>query len=275
MMRETSIFVLIAAAGPAWAQSLRETEPWVQPHLTWTEVDALTGEPVARPNGVLNPGEAARISLAVSYTPIGTLIPEPYAPGPGWHVYALFSMGITISSPPGQWTAGTVSPGWTPMISTSATRADIWAQQWPLTDFRNPIPDFWYATWRPAEYVDGFASMTTWLFGEDNPWVWLRREGTPPNNWLYHSSILHTAHLSIPISSSPAPCYANCDGSTAEPILTIDDLICFVNEFALAHALPPAQQVTHYANCDGSTTEPVLTVGDFICFINEFAQGCP
>jgi hypothetical protein len=30
-----------------------------------------------------------------------------------------------------------------------------------------------------------------------------------------------------------------------------------------------------YANCDGSTTEPVLNVEDFICFINAFAAGCP
>jgi hypothetical protein len=93
-------------------------------------------------------------------------------------------------------------------------------------------------------------------------------------NWLIDASLLGGG-ISIPISSSPAPCYANCDGSSTEPILTVDDFICFVNEFAMAHALPPAQQVTHYANCDGSTTEPVLTVGDFICFINEFAQGCP
>jgi 6-phosphogluconolactonase (cycloisomerase 2 family) len=70
-------------------------------------------------------------------------------------------------------------------------------------------------------------------------------------------------------------CYANCDGSTSEPILTVDDFICFINEFAAAQALPPEQQVGHYANCDGSTALPVLTVDDFICFINEFAKGCP
>jgi hypothetical protein len=71
------------------------------------------------------------------------------------------------------------------------------------------------------------------------------------------------------------PCYANCDGSTTEPILNVEDFICFVNEFASALALPPAQQVTHYANCDGSTTEPVLNVEDFTCFVSAFAQGCP
>jgi hypothetical protein len=70
-------------------------------------------------------------------------------------------------------------------------------------------------------------------------------------------------------------CYANCDGSTTEPILNVEDFTCFINEFATASTLPPAQQLTHYANCDGSTTEPILNVEDFICFIDAFAAGCP
>jgi hypothetical protein len=76
----------------------------------------------------------------------------------------------------------------------------------------------------------------------------------------------------LAISGGTPPCYADCDGNEA---LTVDDFICFINEFASAQSLPPAQQIGHYANCDGSTTEPVLTVDDFICFINDFAAGCP
>jgi hypothetical protein len=69
-------------------------------------------------------------------------------------------------------------------------------------------------------------------------------------------------------------CYANCDGSTMEPVLNVDDFTCFINEFAAAGTLPHEQQVTHYANCDQSTVAPVLNVDDFTCFINLFAQGC-
>jgi hypothetical protein len=29
-----------------------------------------------------------------------------------------------------------------------------------------------------------------------------------------------------------------------------------------------------YANCDGSTTEPILNVADFTCFLSKFAAGC-
>jgi hypothetical protein len=71
------------------------------------------------------------------------------------------------------------------------------------------------------------------------------------------------------------PCYANCDQSTAVPVLNVDDFTCFINQYALAQSLPPAQQVAHYANCDGSTAAPVLNVDDFTCFINRYAAGCP
>jgi 6-phosphogluconolactonase (cycloisomerase 2 family) len=60
-------------------------------------------------------------------------------------------------------------------------------------------------------------------------------------------------------------CYANCDGSTAEPMLNVADFSCFLQKFAAGH---------EYANCDQSTTEPVLNVADFSCFLVRFAEGC-
>jgi hypothetical protein len=60
-------------------------------------------------------------------------------------------------------------------------------------------------------------------------------------------------------------CYANCDGSTGNPVLTANDFQCFANNFA---AQLPA------ANCDGSTGTPQLTANDFQCFANAFAAGC-
>jgi hypothetical protein len=74
--------------------------------------------------------------------------------------------------------------------------------------------------------------------------------------------------------SRAIPCYANCDGSTSEPILNVDDFTCFVSEFAKGISLPQEEQVTHYANCDGSTDAPILNVDDFICFMRHFAFGC-
>jgi hypothetical protein len=79
----------------------------------------------------------------------------------------------------------------------------------------------------------------------------------------------------VRVYTEPAACYPNCDGSTVQPILNVDDFTCFINDFALGQSLPPAQQVASYANCDGSTIAPVLNVDDFTCFINAFAGGCP
>jgi len=46
----------------------------------------------------------------------------------------------------------------------------------------------------------------------------------------------------------------------------VSDFACFLNRFAAGSA---------YANCDGSTGTPALTVSDFACFLNRFAAGCP
>jgi hypothetical protein len=60
-------------------------------------------------------------------------------------------------------------------------------------------------------------------------------------------------------------CYANCDSSGGQPVLTANDFTCFVNSFAASDP---------YANCDGSTGTPALTANDFQCFLNQFAAGC-
>lgn len=70
-------------------------------------------------------------------------------------------------------------------------------------------------------------------------------------------------------------CAANCDGSTASPILNVADFGCFMQRFQEAMSLEPQAQIGAYANCDGSTASPVLTVNDFQCFMNTFAAGCP
>ena len=67
------------------------------------------------------------------------------------------------------------------------------------------------------------------------------------------------------ITCAPA-CYANCDSSSAPPVLNVLDFTCFLNRFAAGDS---------YANCDVSTTPPVLNVLDFSCFLNTFAAGCP
>jgi hypothetical protein len=61
-------------------------------------------------------------------------------------------------------------------------------------------------------------------------------------------------------------CYANCDDSTAPPILNVADFTCFLQRFAAGHL---------YADCDHGQLPPFLNVADFTCFLQRFAAGCP
>jgi streptogramin lyase len=72
--------------------------------------------------------------------------------------------------------------------------------------------------------------------------------------------------MAVLAGGGPPPCYANCDGSTASPVLNVADFTCFLQKFSLGDP---------YANCDGSTGVPLLNVADFTCFLQKFAQGCP
>jgi hypothetical protein len=71
---------------------------------------------------------------------------------------------------------------------------------------------------------------------------------------------LSGGYWNLPVE--PPSCYANCDGSTGNPILTANDFVCFLNAFTAQEA---------YANCDGVAG---LTANDFICFINAYSTGC-
>jgi hypothetical protein len=61
-------------------------------------------------------------------------------------------------------------------------------------------------------------------------------------------------------------CYANCDSSSSDPVLSANDFVCFLTRFVSGDP---------YANCDGSLGQPALTAGDFHCFINAYTAGCP
>jgi hypothetical protein len=83
---------------------------------------------------------------------------------------------------------------------------------------------------------------------------------------LAHDNVANTGYDDSDSNFTIAtPCYANCDQSTAPPILNANDFQCFLNKYAAGDTT---------ANCDGSTVPPVLTANDFSCFLNAFAAGC-
>lgn len=84
-----------------------------------------------------------------------------------------------------------------------------------------------------------------------------------------------SARWSVIIRPLDATCFANCDGSTMAPRLTVLDYLCFEARTREARGLPHEQQITSYANCDGSTTPPVLNAHDFACFLQHYQQPEP
>jgi hypothetical protein len=93
---------------------------------------------------------------------------------------------------------------------------------------------------------------------------------TPLVNGCYDCVVTNGCGSDTSGVATVVTCYANCDCSQAttpqDPILTVNDFICFQARFAAGDPR---------ANCDGSTTPPVLNVNDFTCFTNMFAAGCP
>jgi hypothetical protein len=79
------------------------------------------------------------------------------------------------------------------------------------------------------------------------------------------STVNQDSYFDLLATGGAAPCYPNCDHSTVNPCLNVQDFGCFLNAFANNDT---------YANCDLSTIPPVLNVQDFGCFLNKFANGC-
>lgn len=118
------------------------------------------------------------------------------------------------------------------------------------------LADAWECdgTWRPlpggpsaradTAMIYRTADSTLYLFGGESP-------DLRADTWA--------------MTCSAAPCYPNCDGSTATPLLNVNDFICFQQQFAAGES---------YANCDQSTSPPVLNVNDLVCFQSAFVTGC-
>jgi hypothetical protein len=124
----------------------------------------------------------------------------------------------------------------------------------------------------------GVLANTTWTTTDN----YLRMRGMDLSGWAAGSLSIRGASADLRtivgngwqpyghqegwIVTVPAGCYANCDDSTATPMLNVNDFVCFLNRFAAGDP---------FSNCDGSTDAPVLNVNDLVCFQARFAAGCP
>jgi probable HAF family extracellular repeat protein len=163
----------------------------------------------------------------------------------------MMSLGVLAGSA-GSW-AGSVSSDGSVVVGGSDSHAVVWRSGAGILDLNSYLPSLgidlsgWYLTEALSVSASGL--------------VIIGRGG-------------HSGRTEGWIATIPSLCYANCDLSTAAPMLNINDFACFLNAFAVGQSLPPAEQLASYANCDHSTIAPVLNILDFQCFINRFAVGC-
>lgn len=134
--------------------------------LDWREVYAGTNTPVASPDGVLEPGEAARVILSVSFTAVGTPVPYQNPPPGGIGTIAGFGnsvfMLIASNALGGIWSDPVVPPGFQGSLfgvgsNGSATFCAV-GQGLP-PNATNPLPAVWSAVWTPPNYDPRQASF--------------------------------------------------------------------------------------------------------------------
>jgi hypothetical protein len=56
-------------------------------------------------------------------------------------------------------------------------------------------------------------------------------------------------------------------------VLNVEDFNCFMQKFRSGLAGNAADAV--YANCDNSTAAPMLDAMDLACFMDHYTHGCP
>ena len=116
-----------------------------------------------------------------------------------------------------------------------------------------------------------FAALVTIAGQQGAPNANARWKDGSASNWItvVDSGNFAPQELSFVIRGTtgggPAPCYANCDGSSLTPVLSANDFQCFLDRYAGGLTT---------ANCDGSTNLPLLNANDFQCFLNRYAAGC-
>jgi len=192
-MKPRAPVALLVAAAMAVPAPAQETVTY---SLSWIEVFAHTSIPVSNPNGLVEPGEGARVRLTTLVTPgIGasaTYVPPPgpgtgtiaalagvvfdlhqsNALGGGWGHIRIGVPNIIIENP------GTSNPDGS--YSGAVSVQFILPGISPIPT--NPWPDFWQGTWTPSTYSPRETVFTSAgaAVGGNQSWVAIKY-GEDPN----------------------------------------------------------------------------------------------
>lgn len=189
--------------------------------LAWTEVVAGTNTPVLTPNGVLEPGESARVRFSAAFTP-GVGLPVTYQlPGGGtstapvaglWSaVFALIATGANG----GTWDFPTAIPGFFAELDVidpttgSIILTGIYQPEPPLGSSplpTNPLPDAWNAVWTPPNFDPRLVTFQPQP-GSSVGGLFVRVGQDPQGNPLFSGATIFSSTFSqvqIPVVPAPA-----------------------------------------------------------------------
>jgi hypothetical protein len=200
---------------PASAQS-----PSLSASLNFLEVFAGTNTPVPNPNGVIEPGEAARIELTIALSPpVGTHVQTAHGAGilAGLY-YIIYDLRGSMAAE-GSWSHLTRAPGWAlggpgePQAGGALVAGLSAGQTLPpgaLANPQNPIEQIWSGVWTPAAYT-----ARTTIFQVDHPSPppatgsahVIIQTGTNPNGSPIYSSLpfIPSQFGSVQVPVIPAP----------------------------------------------------------------------
>jgi hypothetical protein len=190
-------------------------------HWNFIEVHAGTNTPVAAPNGLLEPGEAMRMELTVSFTPVvGTPVNWSGSPPPGSGTIAglhtIFFDLLSNGDTTGAWSHRTPPPGWigsNGQPQPDGTLTNIQIGQIPILTTpiisSNPVERIWEGVWTPSSYEPRTIHWRRELPITSHPHfgTFFCQYGTDPTTGaaLYATVYGHTPAYLLPITIIPAP----------------------------------------------------------------------
>ncbi len=209
MKLETPVVGVICVA--CLARSTLAQSTFANFALSWSEVDASTHLPISNSNGILEPGEAAKLSFSVAFSPIGTVVQVPAGTAT---VSGFARTGFILEAGLiGAWSDQQVPSGFLtyPLLPLGQNiLQDVWQPNPALGSSpisTNPIPSLWSAVLAPAMYMPSFATFRLSVRIDDYPTLFVRTGTDPQGNPLFGTVEPLSdwgADLTIPIAPAPS-----------------------------------------------------------------------
>jgi hypothetical protein len=218
-MKPRAILGLTLAAGLASAASAQENV-----NYTWTfvEVTMGTNNPVANPNGLIEPGECARLELTVNITPgIGSTTTYTPPPPPGTGTIAglgsIFFDLTGTGSAQGTWaflsraTGFALGSAGTPSgtgEAVTAAQAGQFILPGSTANSSNPVNAIWRGVWCPTSYTNRtvtFTSMAAAAGGNNHSSILIQYGVDPDGNPQYIGKFVSATFGSVNIPVVPGP----------------------------------------------------------------------